>query len=187
MSRRLLLALLLVVLAGFAWAWASPQVPQDPLTRQEADQVRSTADKLDKRVPLLLQFAAARLARFEQIRTASPRPPGRDAELYTLLSQYKAILPEMDDAVDDLAQQPKQYKVAKVLDAAIASLQALTATLRQIQAASTPADLANYHFMLQDCLDVTGDSLQNAQQTRAQAGKPSADARSRTHLFSRFS
>ncbi|HUX65862.1 MAG TPA: hypothetical protein VMV31_00080 [Terriglobales bacterium] len=172
MSRRLLLAFLVAGFAAWACAPAFPQVQPDPLTPQEADQVRSTADHLDKRVPLLLRFAADRLARFDQVRTASPRPPGRDPELYSLLTQYKAILPEADDAVDDLAQYPKQYKVAKVLDAAIASLQAMATTLRHLQTASTPADLANYHFMLQDCLDVTGDSLQNAQQTRAQAGKP---------------
>lgn len=150
---------------------AAAQV-RDPLTPAEADQLRDTATHLDKRLELLLQFAAARLTQFDQIRTASPRPPGRDDQLYTLLRQYKLILPELDDAADDLSQQPNEYKVAKVLDTTIAGLQKLDTTLHKIQSASSPSDLANYRFALDDCLDVTSDSLQNAQNDRAQAGKP---------------
>lgn len=151
---------------------------QDPLTPAEANQVRNTAGRLDQRVPLLLQFAELRLARFEQVSAASPRPPGRAAQLYAQLTQYKEIIPELDDAMDDLAQGAATSETKsgtrdapKVLDAAITRLQALVARLRHIQAASTPADLATYHFMLDDCLDVTSDSLQNAQEDRARAGK----------------
>ena len=154
---------------------------RDPLTPAEADQVRNTAGNMDKRVPLLLQFAQLRLDRFEQVRSASPRPPDRTAQLYALLRQYKAILPELDDAVDDLSSgettsesaHPK-YNVPKVLTPAIAALQKMQSQLQHLQTDSTPADLATYHFELQDCLDATGDSLQNAQQDLAAAGKPKA-------------
>lgn len=154
---------------------------RDPLTPAEADQVRNTAGNLDKRVPLLLQFAQERLTRFDQVRTASPRPPDRANQLYALLRQYKAILPELDDAVDDLAagdttseSAHRKYNVPKVLTPAIAALQKMQTLLQRLQTDSTPADLATYHFELQDCLDVTGDSLQNAQQDLAAAGKPQA-------------
>lgn len=150
----------------------------DPLTPAEADQVRDTSGHLDKRVPLLLQFAAARLAHFEQVRTASPRPPDRDATMYAMLRQYRAILPEFDDAVDDLAQHVTtsesagtKFNITKVLRPVIAELVSLQAELRRIQAQSTPADLATYHFELESCLDVTSDSLQNAQEDLADATK----------------
>lgn len=182
--RRVLLGCLAsaLVAAGLnAAAPACAQVPVDPLSRDEGDALRDTADKLDQRVKLLLQFATARITTFTTVRDASPRPPGRDDQLYGLLRQYRAILPEFDDAVDDMSSQPKQYKVAKVLDEAIAGLQALATTLQHIQASSTPADMANYHFILQDCVDTTSESLQNAQQARAQAGKPSPAAPAALH------
>jgi chaperonin cofactor prefoldin len=154
-------ALLLAALATHAGA----QV-RDPLTPQEANQVRDTAGKLDQRVPLLVQFAGERLRQFEQVRTAAPAD--RASRLYALLQQYAAILPELDDAVDDLGdsrddKNGPHYKVGKVLGKAVADLQQLQATLQHIQSSSSPADLATYHFELQNCLDATRDSLQNAQ------------------------
>lgn len=140
---------------------------RDPLTAAEANQVRDTAGKLDKRVALLLSFAQLRLTRFDQVRTAAPPAPDRDNELYDLLRQYHAILPELDDAVDDLMDAgPKEYKIPKILDDLIKGENALLATLHRIQTASAPADLANYHFELQDCIDRTTDSLQNAEDDR---------------------
>jgi len=145
---------------------------RDPLTPHEADQVRSTAGFLDRRVPLLLQFAKARLARFESVRAASPRPPDRDNILYQMLSEYRLILPEFDNAVADLGSAPpKQYKVAKVLDKALTELQALNAALLRIQTESTPADLATYRFQLEGCLDVTADSLDNTRAALQAASK----------------
>lgn len=168
-------AALALVLAAVGFR-AAAQV-RDPLTPQEADQVRDTAGKLDKRVALLVQFAGARLQQFEQLRTAAQAAPDRDSRLYTLLRQYAAILPELDDAVGDLADSREDkngphYKVDKVLSKAVADLQQLQATLQHIQSSSSAADLATYHFELQNCLDATNDSLQNAQGLMSK-GKPS--------------
>ncbi|MGH9519062.1 MAG: hypothetical protein ACRD2D_05405, partial [Terriglobales bacterium] len=145
------------LVVGMAALMALTAVAQirDPLTPAEADQIRNTAGNLDKRVPLLLHFAQERLARFEQIRTASPRPPDRAARLYAQLRQYKAILPEMDDAVDDLASgeitsessHPK-YNVPKVLTPVVTALQQMQADLQRLQKESSPADLATFHFEL---------------------------------------
>lgn len=168
--------------AGVLWggvaAPARAQMLRDPLTPAEAEQVRNTAGQLDHRIPLLLKFAEARLTAFEQLRIASPRPPGRDAQLYDLLRQYKEIVPELDDAIDDLSDgattsesSGKKYNLRKILDPAIAAVTRLQEELRHIQTASSPADLGNYHFALQDCLDVTSDSLQNAQEALPHEGK----------------
>jgi hypothetical protein len=151
---------------------ARPQVPvHDPLTPAEADQVRDTAGKPEKRLPLLLSFAEQRLAAFEKLRAASPRPPQRDAQLYTLLREYALILPEFDDAASDFASgadatslsDRKKYNVPKILAPVLARLQQLQATLQHIQSDSSPTDLANYHFELQHCLDVTGDTIADIQ------------------------
>ncbi|TAN21511.1 MAG: hypothetical protein EPN33_12935 [Acidobacteria bacterium] len=159
----------------FATAASSQILGRDPLTPQEADQVRNTADQLNQRVPLLLSFAQVRLDQFEKIRAAPATSPGRSAQLYLMLQQYRAILAEYDDAVDDLASPPQpggpKYKVGKVLDGVIKAEQAMLAHLQQIQNNSSSADLASYHFELQNCLDATNDSLQNAEQDRANAGK----------------
>jgi hypothetical protein len=149
----------------FAAAWALPaQTPfYDPLTRSEADQVRHTSEQWNKRPPLLLHFARERLDRFQKLRAATPPPPARGPRLYSLLRQYHAIVSEADDAVDDLYSARARYKsTPKVLRQAIAREQALQSELQAIRAASSPADLAIYRFELEDCLDITGDSLQNA-------------------------
>lgn len=148
-----------------AAALALPAAAQfyDPLTRSEADQVRHTSGELNKRPPLLLHFARERLARFQRLRTASPPPPARNAQLYSLLRQYHAILSEADDAVDALFDARAQFKnTPKVLRQVVAEERAMQAELQAIRSASTPADLARYHFELDDCLDLTRDCLQNA-------------------------
>jgi hypothetical protein len=163
-----LLALALLLAA----APAVPAVAQfyDPLTRAEADQVRHTAGHLDKRPALLLGFARDRLERFARLRAAAPPPPARRARLYSLLRQYHAILNEADDAVDDLVSARAQYRnTPKVLRQTVALELALQAQLQAIRAASTPADLASYHFELDDCLDLTADCLQNARDALARA------------------
>lgn len=171
MLRKSISALLLLLCALAITAGAQAR---DPLTPHEADLVRGTAGFLDRRVPLLLQFAQARLERFERVRTASPRPPDRDNILYQMLSEYRLILPEFDNAVTDLASAPpKQYKVAKVLDKALTQLQAMKAALLRIQSESTPADLATYRFELEGCLDVTSDSLDNTRAAAQAAQSPS--------------
>lgn len=149
-----------------------PQVPvHDPLTTAEADQVRDTAGQPEKRLPLLLSFAEQRLATFEKLRTASPRPPQRDAQLYTLLREYALILPEFDDAASDFASgadatslsDRKKYNIPKLLTPVLASARKLQTTLQQIQSDSSSADLADYHFELQHCLDVTSDTIADLQ------------------------
>lgn len=186
-SAILLLALTFTAPAPPAAAAAQVQ-GRDPLTMAEANQVRETAGQPEKRLPLLLSFAAQRLSAFEQLRQASPRPAGRDAQLYTLLRQYAAILPEFDDAASDLASgadetslsDQKKYNVVKIMTPAVATLQTLQATLQHIQTASAPADLANYHFELQDCLDVTSDTLDDAQDALRQALAAQAAAKNKS-------
>lgn len=162
----------MAVLAAALLLQAAAQIPvRDPLTPQEAEQVRNTAGRLDQRVPLLLRFAGQRLAQLEQVRAGSA--PGRLAQMYALLRQYQEILPELNDAMDDLSAPPSpgapQYKVAKVLGPVIKQENALLAQLQHIQSSSSPGDLATYHFELQNCIDATRDSLQNAKDDVAAA------------------
>ncbi|MGH9488338.1 MAG: hypothetical protein ACRD04_12220 [Terriglobales bacterium] len=159
-----------------AAATAAAQIPgQDPLTPEEANQVRNTAGRLDKRIPLLLRFAEERLASFRKIRSGPPNAPGRSAQLYALLRQYRAILPELNDAMDDLSSPGEpggpKYKIPKILPGVIEAQKQLVAELQQIRSNSPATDLATYHFELQDCLDATRDSLQDAEQDLAGASK----------------
>ncbi|MGH9468628.1 MAG: hypothetical protein ACRD1Y_14865 [Terriglobales bacterium] len=169
MIRGLVLAALLV---GFL---AAAQIPgRDPLTPQEADQVRNTAGELNRRIPLLLRFAQERVTRFARVRRQPRSAPGRSARMYALLRQYQEILPELNDAMDELAANPRppggpKYNVRKILDPVIATEQHLATVLQNIQQSSSAADLATYRFELQNCLDATRDSLQNAEQDRGGA------------------
>lgn len=165
------LALALLLAAALALPAAAQGQFYDPLTRAEADRVRHTSEELNKRPPLLLHFAHQRLDRFQRLRVASPPPPARGAQLYNLLRQYAAILQEADDSVDQLFHARAQYKTTpKVLRQVVAEESAMQAELHAIRSASSPADLARYHFELDNCLDLTADCLQNAQEDLARAG-----------------
>lgn len=162
--------LVLALTAGLALPWLRAQQP-DPLTSDESDQVRNTADRLDKRVELLLGFAQQRLDRFQALHAG--HDIDRESLMHSMLEQYSAILRETEDNVDDLVagkvtgEMSKPVKPAKPLAKFIATEKLLLASLQQIQSASTAVDLANYRFELDDALDITKESLDDAQKDLA--------------------
>lgn len=152
-----------VVATPLTAGWAA-QVNRDPLTAEEADELRDTAADPDKRVKLLLSFAADRLARFEQARAGAM--PDRQPVMYRLLREYGAIIGELDDNLDEwmsgrvTGEMQAKPKLEKPLQQVVAAEQGFVATLAKIQSASSPADLATYHFELSDVVDDTNQSLQ---------------------------
>lgn len=165
-----------LLLAALLAAPAMAQLKQDPLTRPEADQIRGTAGKPDKRLDLLLQFAQDRLNHFQSEQQANDFD--RSSQLHQSLKDYSAILGELDDNVDELVaghvtseMQGKIPKPEKPLQNVIATETKMLASLQKIQSTSSPADLAIYRYELDDCLDGTRDSLKNAQQGLIEAKK----------------
>jgi len=70
-SRPTVLRVLILVLAGILPVAAQQAAPPDYLTDEEVQKVRDTQEP-DKRVLLFLEFAALRLAKFEQALAAKP-------------------------------------------------------------------------------------------------------------------
>lgn len=72
------------------------QAPPDYLTEEEVQKVRDTQEP-DKRILLFLQFAVARLAKFEQALTA--KPPTHPDDLTEIIDHY---INAVDDAASNL-------------------------------------------------------------------------------------
>ncbi len=139
---------------------------RDPLTPREAAQLRNAADNPGKKVMLLLRDAARRLGNFERLRHG--HSTGRRPQMYRMLREYRLILRELDDNLDNMVSGPRNSFMGKVkpqkpLRRVIAAEQHFAAELRRIRADSSPSDLASYHFELQNCMDSTHDSMANAQ------------------------
>ena len=156
------LGALLLVTAG----QASAQLFQrDPLTRSEANALRQAAGNPAKRINLLLRDAARRLGRFEHIQHGHGE--GRRDKMYRLLQNYRTIISELDDNIDQMVSGRRtefmgKVKPAKPLKQVIRTETGFLAQLQHIRASSLPSDLASYHYELQNCLDRTRESLSNA-------------------------
>src|SRR5579884_2856913 len=93
----LLPALLVACLSSVAGAQTHTR---DPLTEQEVDQMRETADFPNKRLELMIGFARARMKSIEDLRAATKVPPERPAKIHDLLQDFLALLDEVDDNID---------------------------------------------------------------------------------------
>ena len=84
------LALCLAALA------ATAQVHRrDPLSSSETDALREVSMEPDKKLPLYVKYARARLAAIEQLRSDPHAAQGRGRTVHDLLADFKVIMDEM--------------------------------------------------------------------------------------------
>jgi hypothetical protein len=96
MSKRTPLVLCVLVLAGMLPLAAQQAAPPDYLTEEEVQKVRDTQEP-DKRVLLFLEFAALRLAKFEQ--ALASKPPVHVDDLTEMIDHFVSAI---DDATSNL-------------------------------------------------------------------------------------
>lgn len=165
---------LLLALAGASRA-RGQLFQRDPLTHREANQLRKAAGDPGKRIALLLRDAGRRLGEFEQFRHSHGE--GRRPRMYRMLRQYRLIISELDDNVDQMTSGRKtsfmgKRKPAKPLRRVMKAENGFLSELLHIRSASSPADLASYHFELSNCVDRTRESLSNTRDDLREAQKP---------------
>ncbi len=155
----LMLMLLLVSLPASA--------KRDPLTADEVQQLRDTAQEPEKRLALYVKFIRARATSLEQT-YADPRlAAGRGQQIHELLEDIDSLVQEMDDNIDQYAHQ--RYDIRKPLKQVIdmdgevqAKLRAMKQAAPSLQQTANPSD---YAFVLDNALDSVTSSLDNARQT----------------------
>src|SRR5437660_699555 len=78
---------------------------RDPLTDQEADQIRDAALNPQKRFHLYITFAKARLTAIDELRANPKMPQSRGQQIRELLEDFLALVDETEDNLDDYREK----------------------------------------------------------------------------------
>jgi hypothetical protein len=167
MKMRAFFILLLLACAG-TYVHAQTRT-RDPLTEQEVDQMRETADFPDKRLELMIGFGKARMKSINDLRAATKIPPDRPEQIHGLLQDFLTLLDEIDDNIDMYgAHKTDMRKGLKLLIEADSEWQL---QLRQLQEQSPPEELHQYSFVLTNTKEGVRDSAQGARETLEEQNK----------------
>ncbi len=152
---------------------ASPTVAQvhsrDPLTEQEVDQMRETADYPNKRLELMIGFARSRMKSISDLRATTKVPPDRPQTIHELLQDFVAILDEISDNIDMYgSHNADMRKGLKLLIEADSEWQL---QLRELKEQSPPEELQQYSFVLANAKDAVSGSAQDTRETLEEQNK----------------
>jgi len=163
-------ALLLAGLVSYARAQVKTR---DPLTEQEVDQMRETADFPNKRLELMIGFARARMKSVSDLRAATKVPPNRPQQIHELLQDFVTLLDEIDDNIDMYgAHKADMRKGLKLLIEADSEWQL---QIRELKEQSPPEELQQYEFVLSNAKETVNDSAEGARETLEEQNKLAAE------------
>lgn len=153
----------------------------DPLTSAESDALREVSMEPDKKLPLYLQYAQARLAALEQLRSDPRFAVGRGGKVHDLLVDFKIIMDEMDRNLDSFADQKLDFrKAVKEIIQADRQFQVKLRTLKEAsKEAPAVAETREYEFALLDAADAVDGDLDNARELLDQQEKAAAEAKAK--------
>jgi hypothetical protein len=177
-TRRPLVALVL----GLAALAATAQVHRhDPLTSAETDALREVSMEPNKKLPLYLRYARARLAAIEQLRSDPHSAAGRGLKVHDLLQDLQIIVDEMDRNLDSFADQKLDFR--KALKEIVQTDSQFQLQLRALKEASkepaAAAEAREYEFALLDATDAVDGDLDNAKELLEQQEKAAAEAKAK--------
>lgn len=161
--RRTLIALLaILMLATSTWA-----ARRDPLSTEEADKLRDSAQEPGKRIPLFAEFARTRLSMVEQLRS-DPRFAGdRARRIHDLLEDFTAIIDELGDNVASYDDRDMDLRkpLKKVIEA-LTEFQVKLRTIHELRADQQfSAEFREYSFPLETAIDAVNANLDDARKT----------------------
>ena len=146
-----LLALLLCARMGLA------QRHRDPLTQPEIDQIRDASWEPQQRLALYVQFARARLAKLEQVRS-DPKVTDRPRQTHDLLDDFQLLYDELNDNIDTYVDRKDDIrKPLKVIIAADTEFQAKLRALKD-EADVKPGEYRQYEFVLTNAIETVDSS-----------------------------
>jgi septal ring factor EnvC (AmiA/AmiB activator) len=149
-------------------ALAAPLVAQhrDPLNEAESDQLREVAQEPYKRLKLMIKFASERLDTVEAAQKDT-QARGRGQRVHDALQDFRELVDELDDNIDDFSQ--KQSDLRKALNEVVAAESSFDTRLKEIKAAAEDPKSADeykmYSFALQDAMEAVSLSLEDAKKT----------------------
>jgi hypothetical protein len=138
---------------------------RDPLTEEEADKLREAAAEPDKRISLLVEFATTRMAKVDEARS-HPKPAATHAQrIHDALDEFGRVMDEIDDNVDDYESRKMDMRkgLAQLIEADTI-FQSKLAELAADSAAPDPNGTGDYHFVLEDDVDIVKSQLERAKE-----------------------
>jgi hypothetical protein len=158
-------AILALVFACFLGA---PLIAQqrDPLTEKESDDLREVAQEPLKRLKLLIKFATERLDTVDRVKD-EPKTADRGKKLHDALEDFRQIVDELDDNIDDYQQ--KQSDLRKPLTEVVTAESSFDTRLKAFKEWSQDPkhtlDYKLYSYALQDAMESVSLSLGDARKT----------------------
>ena len=153
----------------------------DPLTPAESDALREVSMEPEKKLPLYVKYAQARLASIEQLRADPHAIPDRGRQIHDLLEDYKIIVDEMDRNLDSFANQKLDFR--KALKQMIQAESEFQATLGKLKESAkdqaNAAEAKEYEFAVLDAIDAVDGNLDNAKDLLQEQEKAAAEAKAK--------
>ena len=145
---------------------------REPLDETEIDKLREVAQEPDKRLKLMVEFARARLAAIDQLRSDPHSAAGRGPRVHDLLEDFTKLVDEIGDNIDDYAARKNDLRKAlKTVIDADTEFQLKLQTLKE-QGAGTGAkagtETGDYSFVLQNATEAVNLSLEDSRKLLAE-------------------
>jgi hypothetical protein len=136
---------------------------RDPLTDEEVDQLRDTAQEPDLRLKLYVAFARARLATLEHARS-DPKTENRSLATHDGLQDFLDVYDELNENIDTYVD--RKSDIRKVLKAVIEADTEFQAKLRALRddATARKEEMQRYEFLLSNALETLDSSAQDHRQ-----------------------
>jgi hypothetical protein len=148
------------ILLLFLGAPLFAQRRHDPLNDAEIDQLRETAQEPDKRMKLYVNYAKARMAMLEHMRT-DPKLMGENgSEMRTILEDLATLVDEADDNLDQFNGRSEDLR--KPLKLIIEMDSDFQVKLAELKRTSTEQQLRGYGFALDSAIDSVNESADSA-------------------------
>lgn len=144
---------------------ATAQIHQhDPLTPEETDELRQTAQEANARLKLLVEFARLRIAALDKPLTGTT-PKDRGIELHDRLENFALIYDELEDNITQYLDRKEDFR--KALRLIIVADEEFAGRLRRLrEAAADPnasadakAEAREYSFVLSNATDALATGL----------------------------
>lgn len=139
---------------------------RDPLSDKESDDLREVAQEPLKRLKLLIKYAGERLDTVEHLQN-EPKVSDRGTRMHDSLEDFRQIVDELDDNIDDYSQKNSDLrKPLSEVVAAETNYQTRLDAIKKTGEDSKHADFYKlYSFALQDAAESVSLSLTDAKKT----------------------
>jgi exonuclease VII large subunit len=152
-SGKCCLPLAMLLLAAMSVPLAA-QSTQDPLTNDQAEQVRDTGDKPIERVKLYMKFIEERTAEIHKLAT-DPRAQSPNSRLHNLMEEFTRLADELQDNLETYSEEHADMR--KTLKELVDHTAKWKTSLQE------PKASADYDFARKTALDTADSTTELAQ------------------------